>query len=95
MRGRRCARRVSPDVGIVYVDDWYTHPGFIEASAMETERALARLVSPVREQATLVFTAHSIPASMAARYPYQQQYEETARLIAERCARAAGWRCPT
>jgi ferrochelatase len=72
-----------PDVEIVYAGDWHTHPRFIEASAAETETALARLPPPQRERATLIFTAHSIPTSMAARYPYQQQYEETARLIAD------------
>ncbi len=40
-----------------------------------------------RVRATLVFTAHSIPTSMAARYPYQEQYETTARLIAVSPAR--------
>ena len=31
-----------------------------------------------------MFTAHSIPVSMADRYPYRQQFEETARLVAGR-----------
>ena len=64
VRDARAALREKglPDVEIVYVDDWHTHPGFIEASAVETARALARLASPLREQATLVFTAHSIPS---------------------------------
>ena len=72
-----------PDVEIVYAGDWHTHPGFIAASSGETERALDALPAPLRQRATLVFTAHSIPASMAARYPYQAQYEATAALIAD------------
>ncbi len=35
----------------------------------------------------LVFTAHSIPESMSAQYPYRAQFEETARLVAERVRR--------
>jgi protoporphyrin/coproporphyrin ferrochelatase len=78
------------DVEITYAGDWHTHPGFIEASSMNVEEALARLPDAVRGRATLVFTAHSIPASMAARYPYQEQYNETAALIAERVRARSG-----
>jgi ferrochelatase len=35
----------------------------------------------VRDTARIVFTAHSIPVSMAERYPYQRQIEESARLV--------------
>jgi ferrochelatase len=72
------------DVEITYVGDWYTHPLFIDASAAHAEEAIAQLTEADRARATLVFTAHSIPSSMAARYPYAEQYETTARLIAER-----------
>jgi ferrochelatase len=72
-----------PDIDVVYVGDWHTHPGYIEASAQEAERAVRSLPDSVRSRATLVFTAHSIPASMAARYPYEEQYVTTARLIAD------------
>jgi ferrochelatase len=72
-----------PDIEIVYVGDWHTHPGYIEASAQEAECALRSLPDPVRSRATVVFTAHSIPATMAARYPYEEQYAASARLIAD------------
>jgi protoporphyrin/coproporphyrin ferrochelatase len=83
-----------PDVEIVYVGDWHTHPRFVEAFAAETESALARLAAPLRARATLIFTAHSIPVSMAARYPYQQQYEETARLVADAVRTRTGLALP-
>ena len=50
--------------------------------------ALARLEPTLRDGAELVFTAHSIPESMAERYPYREQFEETARLVAERAWRS-------
>ena len=43
---------------------------------------LWQLPDDFRTQARLVFTAHSIPASMAQRYPYQRQFEESAALVA-------------
>jgi ferrochelatase len=71
-----------PDVEITYVGDWHTHPEFIVANAAHVVEAIGRLPERLQEDARIVFTAHSIPVSMAQRYPYQQQYEETARLVA-------------
>jgi ferrochelatase len=70
------------DVDIVYVGDWHTHPGFIEANADHVRDALDRLPAALRDRARVVFTAHSIPVSMAERFPYQQQLQETARAVA-------------
>ena len=83
-----------PDVEIVYAGDWHAHPRFVEAFAAETESALVQLPGPLRERATLIFTAHSIPETMAARYPYQQQYEETARLVADAVRTRTGLALP-
>jgi ferrochelatase len=71
---------------IVYVSDWHENPGFIEANAIHIRQAIDRLPADRRDRARLVFTAHSIPVSMAARYPY----EANLRASAEKIARAAG-----
>jgi ferrochelatase len=76
------ARLGLPDVEIMYVADWYAHPAFVAANADNARTALAQLPTDVQDQARFVFTAHSIPHSMADRYPYRQQFEETARLVA-------------
>jgi ferrochelatase len=78
------------DVEIVYVGDWHTHPGFIEANADHALEALGHLPADVRDRARLVFTAHSIPVSMAERFPYQRQLEETARAVADSVTRKHG-----
>lgn len=78
------------DVEVVYVGDWHTHPGFIDANADHVCAALDQLPENVRDRARLVFTAHSIPVSMADRYPYQQQLEETAQAVSARVARRCG-----
>jgi protoporphyrin/coproporphyrin ferrochelatase len=72
------------DIEVTYVGDWHTHPGFVDANADHVRQALAQLPSDVRGQARLVFTAHSIPVTMAERFPYQQQLQETARAVAAR-----------
>jgi ferrochelatase len=72
------------DVEVTYVNDWYTHPGFIEANASRVRDAIATLPPALQSRAEIVFTAHSIPVSMADKYPYRGQFEETSDLIAAR-----------
>jgi ferrochelatase len=77
------------DVEVVYVGDWHTHPGFIEANGDHVRDALEKLPEAVRDRARLVFTAHSIPVSMAERYPYQRQLEETAQAVSTYVSRSS------
>lgn len=74
-----------PDV--VFSGDWHAHAGYVETCARHIEVALSRLPLDVRTAARVVFTAHSIPVSMAERYPYREQLLESARLIAARLNR--------
>jgi protoporphyrin/coproporphyrin ferrochelatase len=78
------------DVEIVYVADWHTHPGFIDANADHVCDALDQLAPDRRGRATIVFTAHSIPVPMAERFPYQRQLEETAHAVAARVQAKTG-----
>jgi protoporphyrin/coproporphyrin ferrochelatase len=76
--------RVGPAAPVVeYIGEWHAHPLFIEAAADRVADALARLEPGARARAQLIFTAHSIPAAMAAASPYVEQLRESARLIAE------------
>lgn len=62
---------------------WYNHPLFIEAVADRVREATFRLEPEHQTSARLVFTAHSIPSSMAASCDYEKQLKETCRLVAE------------
>lgn len=57
---------------------FYNHPLFIEANVNRVREALSQLSDP----GPLVFTAHSIPESMAANCDYAAQLAETGILIA-------------
>ncbi|MEP0844710.1 MAG: ferrochelatase [Phycisphaerae bacterium] len=81
------ARRGRPDVAVTYVEPWFEHPGFIEANADHARQALSRLDADLRERARIVFTAHSIPRPMADTCRYQQQLEQSCRLVMERLGR--------
>ena len=78
----------TPAPEVVYVGDWYQHPGFIEANVDHVRTAFSKLPEPLRARARLVFTAHSIPVSMAERYPYVAQLQATARLVADAAGRS-------
>lgn len=61
---------------------YYDHPGFIAPFVDAVADATMNLPAEVRSGARLVFTAHSIPESMAAGCDYERQLGETARLVA-------------
>lgn len=60
----------------------YNHPGFIEAMAERVRDALEAVPGERRDSAPLVFTAHSLPMSMAQLAPYEAQLIESAQLVA-------------
>lgn len=66
---------------------FYNHPGFIEAMTSRATDAIEKLPPDRREQAALVYTAHSIPQEMAERSPYEHQLREACRLVTERLDR--------
>lgn len=70
-----------PDVEVCYVNDWHAHSGFIDANVDHVREAFDALPVDVRADARVIFTAHSIPASMAETFPYREQIEESARLV--------------
>src|SRR5215471_4704586 len=71
----------APDVDKLRV--FFNHPGFIDALAERVQTALEALPENVRNNATVIYTAHSIPLSMALSSKYVQQLEESCRLVSE------------
>lgn len=69
---------------------YFNHPLFIEANAQSLREALGRTGRGVGEPARVVFTAHSIPESMAQSCSYELQLREAARLVAD-AAGAPRW----
>ena len=85
---RAALRSQGADVEVTYPGSWFDHPGFIAANAAHVQEAVLRLPEPLRESARLVFTAHSIPLSMAERSRYREQLGESARLVAQATGRS-------
>jgi ferrochelatase len=81
---QKVLREEGGHVDITFVDSWFDHPQFIAANASHIRDALSRLPAAVRERARIVFTAHSIPKSMAEASQYEHQLSASCDAIAER-----------
>ena len=71
---------------------FFNHPGFIEAVSDHAVGGLRQLAESDRARAQLIFTAHSIPLSMAQTSKYEPQLSEASRLVAERISVERGGR---
>jgi protoporphyrin/coproporphyrin ferrochelatase len=81
--------KVGPDAPeVVYAPPWSEHPRFVAAVADRARVALAGIEPVRRADARLVFTAHSVPVSMAAGSPYAAQLDAAARAIASALGRS-------
>lgn len=80
----RAREAVGPDAPAVdKVRVFYNHPEFISANADRVREALAKVPAEERASVPIVFTAHSIPESMAVNSSYEEQLRETCRLVAD------------
>jgi ferrochelatase len=83
---------VGPDAPVIdKLRQFWDHPGFVDPHADAVRAALGTLDPARRATTRLVFTAHSIPTSMAATAGpeggrYEAQLRETARLVAAAAA---------
>ena len=70
---------------------FFNHPGFIDPMIERTEAALAQIPADRRAGAHLLFSAHSIPLTMAENCAYETHFRESSRLVAEALGHA-NWR---
>ncbi len=74
------------------VESWHLEPGYISLLARRVVGATDSLALDEREQAVVIFTAHSLPGTIVrSGDPYPQQLEETAAAVA-REGSVGSWR---
>ena len=78
-----CAPLGEDAPSVDYLDPWPTHPGFLRAAAESIRAATGSWPRDRFEAASLVFSVHAIPESMATRSPYVRQAADTAVGVAE------------
>jgi len=67
---------------------FYNHPGFVGPMIERVRAGLLQLPAEARRRAQVVYTAHSIPVSMAETCDYVKQLEEACRLVSEGLGRS-------
>ena len=60
---------------------FFNHPGFVEATIERVGDALRAVPADARQNVQIIYTAHSIPLSMANTSDYVAQLEEVRRLV--------------
>jgi protoporphyrin/coproporphyrin ferrochelatase len=78
----RAQREVGP--GAPEIDKlraFFNHPGFVEATVERVRDGLAAVPQNARQNVQIVYTAHSLPESMANTSDYVKQLEEVRRLV--------------
>src|ERR1700675_2085242 len=66
------------------VRPFFNHPGFIEATEDRLRDALGAVPAESRQNVQIIYTAHSIPLSMANTCDYVRQLEEVRKLVSAR-----------
>jgi ferrochelatase len=75
-----------------FVEQWHLHPGFLDVMATLVREGLAGFPADVRDDVTVVFSAHSLPERIRTwGDPYEQQLLDSARAVADRVG-LAGFR---
>lgn len=70
-----------------FVESWGTQPDYLEGIAANVHETLTRFPADVRGSVKVIFTAHSLPASILEHGdPYEKQLQETVALLAEKLA---------
>ncbi len=74
--------RDAPEVD--YCAGWHDHALFIQSWTELLQATFARIPDEHHPASPVIFTAHSVPISMANRSPYVEQLKTTARSVAEK-----------
>ncbi len=84
-RAQRAAQELSWDGSLEVISSWHLEPGYVRWLAERVTRALAEIPGEARSSTTVVFSAHSLPATiLAAHDPYPDQLAATAEAVAAR-----------
>ncbi|MCP4248910.1 MAG: ferrochelatase [bacterium] len=76
------------DLQVDILDNWHDHPLFIEAATDQVSRAVDELPADLRDDALIIFSAHSIPTEMLGADGYVRQTRTAAEAVAARLGRS-------
>ncbi|MGH9351429.1 MAG: ferrochelatase [Terriglobia bacterium] len=85
--------RIEAGEGALVIDKlrvFYNHPRFIKVWVESIREALGKFAPEGKKAVHIIYTAHSIPLSMANNCAYVRQLEETCRLVSGGLSRSLG-----
>ena len=68
-------------MNISFVEGWHHHPLFVGAIKEKIEEGLTQFTPEERKRVHLIFSAHSLPKSLAENEPYVKDMEESVREV--------------
>ena len=71
------------ELNISFVKEWYMNPLFIKAVEEKVREGLMEFTSEQRKRVHLIFTAHSLPKSIAEKDPYTKDMEASVKGVLE------------
>ncbi len=87
----RARAEIGPDAPEIHkLRTFHNHPGFIAAVADRVRAALEHVAPDRRDSVPIVFTAHSIPLSVAEASPYVGQLRDSCELVCQNLGRPVG-----
>ena len=65
------------------IEQWFDAPGYVNALAAHVREGIERIPAALRDDITVLFSAHSLPAALADQGdPYHQQFHHLAQQVA-------------
>jgi ferrochelatase len=78
-------RRGLPNVPLASIDQWHTHPGYLDAMVEQISATRAAMPNGDGSPVHLVYSAHGLPMKLIEKGdPYQRQVEEEVRALTSR-----------
>lgn len=78
----RKAAEAGSGIAIARIESWHLLPGYVRALAARVRGAIERLPAELREEAPVIFTAHSLPERIHTwDDPYPRQFAETVEAV--------------
>lgn len=72
------------EISVTFIKDWHLHPLFIEAVQEKIEEGLGHFTPEERKNVHLLFTAHSLPKSMAEIELYVRDIKESVMEVVQK-----------
>ncbi|KAK4933891.1 ferrochelatase hem15 [Elasticomyces elasticus] len=95
LEGKRASGEMHPEGSITWsvIDRWPTHPGLVEAFAVNIEAKLAEYPENIRDDVVILFSAHSLPMSVVNRGdPYPAEVAATVNAVMTRLGNKNAYR---